>query len=63
MTYSTAYYRAEAQAEEKVLNWFRASRMWYKAIEVYKRKDTALGQLDMAKMLKRAKSCERMAAQ
>lgn len=63
MTYSTAFYRAEAQAEEKVLNWFRAARLWRKAVEVYPNKHRALAQLDIANMLKRAAVCDRMEQQ
>jgi hypothetical protein len=61
-TYSTAYYRREAQAEEAVLNWFRAGMLWRKAISVYPTTG-ALADLDKSKMRKRAETCERMSAQ
>lgn len=61
MTYTTAFYRREAQAEEKVLNWFRASLLWRKAISVHPGPaNSPLAQADIANMRRRAESCERM---
>jgi hypothetical protein len=60
MTRTTAYYRSEARAEEKVLNWFRAALMWEEAIRVYPAPHGDLAKLDIAKMQQKAKACRAM---
>lgn len=49
MTHTTAFYRTEAMAEAKVLNWFRAALLMEEAIKVYPTRG-ALADLDIAKM-------------
>lgn len=46
---TTAYYRTEAMAEAKVLNWFRAALMMEEAIKVYPTTG-ALAQADITAM-------------
>jgi len=62
MTHTTRFYRAEAQAEEKVLNWFRAAACWRQAVKVYPESMARgpMGQIDKQNMMKRAETCDRM---
>lgn len=48
--YTTAYYRAEALAEAKVCNWFRAARLMERAIELYPDNGGELAKRDLKMM-------------
>ena len=50
MQHTTAYYRSEALAEAKVLNWFRAALMMEEAIKVYPASTGELAKDDIARM-------------
>jgi hypothetical protein len=58
--YTTAFYRSEARAEEKVLNWFRAALMWEEAIRAYPLPHGNLAKDDIQKMSNKAKTCRAM---
>lgn len=62
MEHTTAYYRAEANAEAKVCNWFRAARLMEKAIAVYPDKGGQLAQEDLRRMKQRLDSWNHMIA-
>lgn len=57
-THTTAYYRAEANAEAKVCNWFRAALLMRKAIEVHPNNGGPLAALDITNMRRRLASWE-----
>lgn len=59
-TYTTAFYRTEAHAEEKVLNWFRAAMMWEEAVRVYPAPHGDLAKRDIANMTRKAQNCRAM---
>jgi len=61
MRHTTNYYRKEARAEEKALNWFRAAAMWCAAVDSYpvRWRRSALGKADVNKMINRKNACER----
>ena len=62
-TYTTAFYRTEAAAEIKVLNWFRAALMWEEAVRVYPNPVGDLAKRDIAIMSKKASTCRAMMAE
>lgn len=61
--YTTAFYRTEARAEEKALNWFRAALMWEEAIRVYPDARGDLAKRDIDIMRSKAKACRAMMAE
>lgn len=62
-TYTTAFYRTEARAEEKVLNWFRAALMWEEAVRVYPAPHGDLAKRYITIMTRKAQNCREMMKQ